>query len=811
MPPPPPTPRRSLFRLLQRRGCARLVPRLFMLSCFSVNLKAQCSQGASQLGRAVPARRPRARSARAGAARPTVFTIALRLPRISPFVSCCMAKDEAQWAKQMEQLRDEIRRHDRLYYEEAAPIITDREYDRLYKELVNLETQFPDLVTPDSPTQRVGGKPLKAFEQVAHVIPMLSLDNTYSEEEVKNFYARIRRLLPNEKVPVVIEPKVDGVAVSLIYENGRLRQAATRGDGTVGDNITQNIRTIRSMPEQLRGAAPKLLEVRGEVYMDKHGFEELNDERRKAGLPLFANPRNAAAGSLKQLDPAIVAKRPLGVVLYGTGATEGVDVDVHSEIFPLLKKLGLPATERWWVAKSVEEILEAIHELDGIRHKFAYQTDGAVVKVNSFAQRERLGFTAKSPRWAIAYKYEAERVETRLNDIVIQVGRTGILTPVAMLEPVFVSGSTVGRATLHNEDEIKRKDIRIGDTVVIEKAGEVIPAVVEVVKSKRPRDAKAFDFARHIHGKCPVCGSPIRRDPQFVAWRCENLQCPAQTTRRVEFFAARSALDIESVGGIVADKLVERGLVRDPLDLFELKTEQLAKLNLGTDEEPRVFGEKNATKAIRAIERARTLPLSRWLFALAIPDVGRTTASQLARFHETIEDVANSALLGDVLDYHKKREEKEDAKEIADRLLQAGFAKPSKSKAEKGRGITTEVGPVVAQSVLDFFASAAGKKILHRIKELSIHPKSEKVSAKKAAALPLTGKTFVLTGTLPSMAREEATERIEALGGHVTGSVSKKTDYVLAGAEPGSKFDKAKELGVRIIDEPEFRKILDRG
>ena len=733
------------------------------------------------------------------------------LPQRRAPLSCRVPMNQKQAAKQMEPLRDEIRKHDRLYHEKASPVISDREYDRLYKELVDLEAQFPDLVTPDSPTQRVGGKPLKAFEQVSHLLPMLSLDNTYSEEEVKNFYARMQRLLPNEKIQVVIEPKVDGVAVSLIYENGRLRQAATRGDGNVGDDITQNIRTIRSVPERLHGAAPKLLEVRGEVYMDKHGFEKLNDERRRAGLPLFANPRNAAAGSLKQLDPAIVAKRPLGVVLYGTGATEGVDVDVHSEIFSLLKKLGLPATERWWVAKSVDEILNAIHELDDIRHKFAYQTDGAVVKVNSFAQRERLGFTAKSPRWAIAYKYEAERVETRLNDIVIQVGRTGILTPVAVLEPVFVSGSSVGRATLHNEDEIKRKDIRIGDTVVIEKAGEVIPAVVEVVKSKRPRDAKPFDFAKHIHGKCPVCGGPIRRDPQFVAWRCENLQCPAQATRRVEFLAARSALDIESVGGIVADKLVEREFVREPLDLFELKTEELAKLNLGTDEEPRVFGEKNATKAIRAIERGRTLPLSRWLFALAIPDVGRTTATQLARFHETIEDVADSSLLRDVLHYHEKREQKSrdgETKEITDRLIQAGFAKPSKSKAEKARGITTEVGPVVAQSVLDFFASAAGKKILRRIKELGIHPRSEKVSAKKAAKLPLAGKTFVLTGTLPSMTREDATEKIEALGGHVTGSVSQKTDYVLAGAEPGSKFDKATELGVRIIDEATFRKMF---
>jgi DNA ligase (NAD+) len=670
-----------------------------------------------------------------------------------------MAKDEAQAPKRLEQLRDEIRKHDRLYYDEAAPIISDRDYDRLYKELVALETQFPDLVTLDSPTQRVGGTPLKAFEQVSHLIPMLSLDNTYSEDELKNFYARIRRLLPNEQIAVVVEPKVDGVAVSLVYENGRLRQAATRGDGNVGDNITQNIRTIRSAPERLRGSTAKLLEVRGEVYMDRKGFEELNEERKKEGLPQFANPRNAAAGSLKQLDPAIVAKRPLGIVLYGTGATEGVDVDLHSEIFPLLKKLGLPVTERWWVANSVEEVLDAIHELDGIRHKFAYQTDGAVVKVNSFAQRERLGFTAKSPRWAIAYKYAAERVETRLKDIVIQVGRTGILTPVAVLEPVFVSGSTVGRATLHNEDEIKRKDIRIGDTVVIEKAGEVIPAVVEVVKSKRPRDAKPFDFAAHVHGKCPVCGSLIQRDPQFVAWRCENLQCPAQTTRRVEFFAARGALDIESVGGIVADKLVERGLVLEALDLFELKTEQLAKLNLGTEEAPRLFGEKNATKAINAIERARTLPLSRWLFALAIPDVGKTTAMELARFHNTIHDVAHSELLRGVLEYHEKREGGESSSEIAERLIKAGFAKPSKSKAGKG-GIVTEVGPVVAESVLDFFVSTGGKRILRRLNELGIHPKSEKVSAKKAAELPMAGKTFVLTGTLPSMTREEATHKI---------------------------------------------------
>jgi len=718
---------------------------------------------------------------------------------------------EAEACARIETLRRDITEHNRRYYEEAAPTISDREYDRLYKELVDLETQFPELVTPDSPTQRVGGKPLRAFAQIQHRVPMLSLDNTYSEEEVVNFYKRIMRLLPEEKIPVVIEPKVDGVAVSVMYENGKLTYAATRGDGSVGDEITQNIRTIKSVPHQLPGAAPKVFEVRGEAYLDKAGFEKLNKEREAAGLPLFANPRNAAAGSLKHLDPNIAAKRPLGMIFYGTGAIEGTEVDRHSKIFPLFKKLGLPTHEHWSLVDSVDQILKTIHDLDEIRRGFPYETDGAVIKVDALAQRERLGFTAKSPRWAIAYKYAAERVETKLLDIKVQVGRTGILTPVAVLEPVLVSGSTVSRATLHNEDEIKRKDIRIGDTVMIEKAGEVIPAVVEVVQSKRPRNAKPFGFFEHIHGKCPVCGGEIRRDPQFVAWRCENILCPAQTTRRVEFFGARGALDIESVGGIVADKLVERGLVHEPLDLFELNIEQLAKLNLGTDEAPRVFGEKNASKAIQAIERAKTAPLSRWLYALAIPDVGKTTATDLARFHETINDVASSPLLRDVVSHNGRKSDKSrdgGMKEIADRLIKSGFAEPSKSKMDKQRGIVTQVGPVVAQSVLDFFASSAGKKILQRMKQLGIEPKSEKVSAKQMAGLPLAGKTFVLTGTLPSMTREEASVKIEAVGGHVSSSVSKKTDYVLAGEEAGSKLEKAKKLGVKIIGEKEFRAML---
>ena len=719
-----------------------------------------------------------------------------------------MAKDEAQATDRIQELRRDIKEHDRRYYEEAAPTISDREYDRLYKELLELERKFPKLVTADSPTQRVGGKPLQAFAQIQHQVPMLSLDNTYSEAEVANFYKRVTKLLPDDKIPVVIEPKVDGVAVSVMYENGKLKYAATRGDGLVGDDITQNIKTIKSVPHQLRGVAPKVFEVRGEAYLDKAGFQKLNKERQAAGLPLFANPRNAAAGSLKHLDPNVAAKRPLGMIFYGTGAVEGAEIDLHSKIFQLLKKLGLPTHEDWWLADSIDKILNAIRDLDEVRREFSYETDGAVIKVDALAQRERLGFTAKSPRWAIAYKYAAERVETKLLEIKVQVGRTGILTPVAVLEPVLVSGSTVSRATLHNEDEIKRKDIRIGDTVVIEKAGEVIPAVIEVVTSKRPRNAQPFDFLKHIHGKCPVCGAEVRRDPEFVAWRCENIRCPAQTTRRVEFFGARGALDIESVGGIVADKLVERGLVREPLDLFEVKVEQLAKLNLGTDEAPRVFGEKNATKAIQAIDRARTFPLSRWLYALAIPDVGKTTATDLARFHETIEDVADSQALRDVVAYHESKGDKQTSDELADRLIKSGFAGPSKSKADKQRGIVTAVGPVVAQSVLDFFSSAAGKRTLQRMNKLGIKPAPEKISAKKMAALPWAGKTFVLTGTLPTMTREEASAKIEALGGRVSGSVSKKTDYVLAGSEAGSKLDKAKDLGVKIIDEAEFKKML---
>jgi DNA ligase (NAD+) len=742
---------------------------------------------------------------------------------------------QAEAKKRHSELVKEIHGHDHAYYVEAMPKISDREYDRLYHELLDLEKSFPDLAGPDSPSHRVGGEPLKAFQPVRHLLPMLSLDNTYSQDEVRDFVKRVQKLLPDEPLDWSVEPKVDGVAMSLRYEDGTFAIGATRGDGTTGDDITTNLKTIRSVPLRIQFNRQKkqkdlfeggasTLEVRGEVYLTKRGFEKLNNERKAAGEEIFANPRNAAAGSLKQLDSRLVAKRPLDIVIYGLGKVEGTTEypQTHTEVLAWLKSLGFKTPERVWHCHSADELIAAINELDKVRKNFPYETDGAVIKLNSFEQRERAGFTAKAPRWAIAYKYAAEQAETKLNDITIQVGRTGALTPVAELEPVFLAGSTISRATLHNEDEIKRKDIRIGDTVVIEKAGEVIPAVISVVTAKRPRNAKPFDFAEYLHGKCPVCGGKISRDPKYVVWRCENLQCPAQATRRLEFFTARGALDIESVGGIVADKLVERELVREPLDLFELKLEPLATLNLGNDEAPRIFGEKNATKAIQAIERARAFPLSRWLFGLAIPDVGKTTAQDLAKFHETIEDVAKSPLLKDILDYNEKIGEipglkrenperyerlKKEIAEIADRLIKANFAARSKSKADKELGIVTKVGPVVTKSVLDFFAHENGKKILKRMKELGIKPSDETVSATAAAALPFAGKTFVLTGTLPTMSREEASTKIEALGGKVSGSVSGNTDYLLAGAEAGSKLDKAQKLGVKIIDEAAFLKM----
>jgi DNA ligase (NAD+) len=764
------------------------------------------------------------------------------------------------------QLADEIRRHDRAYYAEGRQLITDREYDQLFGELQKLEKDFPELVTSESPTQRVGGTPSEKFVRVKHLVPMLSLDKveaaehpTSAEEpdrekrnrkqdentlaELRAFDTTIRKHLGRDKIQYVMEPKVDGVSISVHYRHGKLALGVTRGDGTEGDDITTNLKTVRAIPLELHVKnPPALLEVRGEAYMAVKEFDAINKKMEAAGEKPFPNARNATAGTLKQLDPKLVAQRPIRAVFYATGKVDGIEFKTHSEMLEALAKFGLPTQKLWWVCDGIEEVLKIYREKvvarydedKDLRRQLPYEIDGIVLKINTLADWPRIPGRARAPGYAIVHKPVPwiTPAETVLKAITVQVGRTGVLTPVAELEPVFVQGSTISRATLHNEDEIRRKDIRIGDTVVIRKAGMVIPEVAEVVKTKRRPGAKEFDLFKYIGGKCPACGGHIAKekvsagDAEEVAWRCQNIAgCPAQLTRRVEYFAYRKALDIESLGGIVAEKLVERGLVKEPLDLFDLKLEQLSKLNLGTDDEPRVFGEKNATKVLEALERAKTAPLSRWIHALAISDVGEATAKQLAATHDSLEALAKSDVLRDIRDLGAKENERAEisprsrknppkdetekaTREKRDAQLKAEIAEIESRLATGGlKARMVEVGPVAAASVLEYFASPSGKKVLTRIRELKIKPQSEKVSVTVKAGGVFVGKTFVLTGTLPSMTREEATAKIEAAGGKVTGSVSKKTDFVLAGAEAGSKLDKAQQLGIKILDEAAFLKL----
>jgi DNA ligase (NAD+) len=666
-------------------------------------------------------------------------------------------KDFQKASKHAASLRREIEEHNRRYYEDAAPTVSDQEYDRLYRELVDLETRFPDLKTPDSPTQSVGGKPLEEFQQIIHRTPMQSLDNTYSEEEVGEFYRRIQKLLPGAEIPVVIEPKIDGVAVSLLYEDGVLKYAATRGDGTKGDDVTQNVLTIRDVPRKLKPGHPRILEVRGEVYMTKEGFRKMNEERAEAGLPVFANPRNSAAGSLKQLDPALVRKRPLGLVFHSFGAIEGADVATHSEALQLLKKCGLHIGEKIWKSESVEGILDAIRTLGEVRHDFVYETDGAVVKVESFAQRERLGFTSKSPRWAMAFKYQPERAETLLKAITVQVGRTGVLTPVAELEPVFVSGSMVARATLHNEEEIARKDIREGDTVVIEKAGEVIPAVVEVKKELRKGGEREFKMPTH----CPVCGEPVFRDAEQVAVRCINASCPAQIKRRLVHFAHRGAMDIEGLGEALVEAVVEHGFVRALSDIYELTGEKLATI-------PRT-GEKSISNLLAAIEASKTQPLWRLLFGLGILHVGATASRSLAAHFHTLDPLMGASI--------------DDLERIND------------------------IGEVVGTSIHQYFQDAKNREIIERFRASGLNFGEKDPRVEKRSDTAISGTTWVITGTL-SQSREEIAELIRQAGGKVSGSVSKKTTYLLAGDEAGSKLEKARALGVKVIGEQDFRAMI---
>jgi DNA ligase (NAD+) len=773
---------------------------------------------------------------------------------------------QAEPKKRHARLVEEIRKHDHAYYVAGRQIITDREYDQLFKELQELEKNFPGLVTPESPTQRVGGAPSESFARVKHLMPMRSLDKveasdhpTKDEEpdrdkrnraqdentlaELYAFDATIRKHLGRDHFEYIVEPKVDGVSISVRYRHGKLALGVTRGDGTEGDDITVNLKTIRGIPLELNlKNPPALLEVRGEAYMATREFEAINAKLAAAGEKPFPNARNATAGTLKQLDPRLVAQRPIRAVFYATGAVDGIEFKKHSEMLEALARFGLPTQKLWWVCDGIEEVLKiytdkvVAHYDEGrdLRRQLPYEIDGIVLKVNTLADWPRIPGRSRAPGYAIVHKPVPwiTPAETVLKAITVQVGRTGVLTPVAELEPVFVQGSTISRATLHNEDEIRRKDIRIGDTVVIRKAGMVIPEIFEVVKTKRPPGAKEFDLFDYVKGKCPVCKGPIAKekvsagDAEEVAWRCQNIAgCPAQLTRRVEYFAQRKALDLESLGGIVAEKLVERGLVKEPLDLFDLKLEQLGKLNLGTDDEPRVFGEKNATKVLEALQRAKTVPLSRWIQALAINDVGEATAKQLAATHESLEALARSEVLRDIRDLGAKETERAEisprsrknppkteaeraAREQRDAALKAEIA-AIESRLEAGglKAKLVEVGPVAAASALDYFASPAGKKVLARIRELKIKPENEKVDSASKAAGIFAGKTFVLTGALPTLAREEAKAKIESLGGKVSSSVSKKTDYVLAGEEAGSKLDKAQRLGIKILDEAEFLKM----
>ena len=663
-------------------------------------------------------------------------------------------------------LRLEIAGHNQRYYQDAAPTITDQEYDALYRQLADLETAYPDLRTPDSPTQRVGGAPLEEFTQIRHRVPMLSLDNTYSEEEVAEFYRRVQKALPGREVPVIVEPKIDGVAVSLFYEKGALQYAATRGDGVTGDDITQNARTIRTVPRRLHGeGVPAELEVRGEVYLPKAGFARLNQTRQEAGQPVFANPRNAAAGSLKQLDPAIVARRPLAFVAHSFGLLEGGGVELHSqsEMFALLTRCGLPVSEKLWTATDAEGILRAIRELDAVRHDFEYETDGAVVKVDRFAQRQRLGLTSKSPRWAMAYKYQAERAETRLLDIQIQIGRTGVLTPVAILEPVPVSGTTVARATLHNAEEIARKDIRIGDTVAIEKAGEIIPAVVLVRTDLRTGQERVF----HMPEECPSCGGPVEQDPDGVAIRCQNIACPAQVRRRLQHFASRGAMDIEGLGEAMVEQLVTHGLVGSIPDIYALQAPALAKLER--------MGEKSAANLVAGIAASKERPLWKLLFGLGILHLGATGARTLAARFGRLRNLLDASL--------------DEIRRVPD------------------------IGEVVGRSVHEFIANPANRESLDRLQAAGLNfgeRDPDPAAGGGPGTLPFAGTRWVITGTL-SQAREEITELILEKGGKVSGSLSNKTNYLLAGEEAGSKLEKAKTLGVAVLTEAEFRAMLAGG
>jgi len=659
------------------------------------------------------------------------------------------------------ELRAQLAQHDYRYYVLDDPEVPDAEYDRLMSELRALEAADPTLITPDSPTQRVSGTPSSAFGEVVHRVPMLSLDNAFTEEDLTAFDRRIHeRLGLSGELEYVAEPKLDGLAVTVIYRDGQLAQAATRGDGVTGEDVTANVRTIRAVPQRLRGTAPALLEARCEVFMLLGGFERMNEQARARGEKVFVNPRNAAAGSLRQLDPRITAARPLTAFFYALGALEGAPQPAGQlELLTWLRALGLPVSPEVRPVKGVGGCLDYYRDLGARRRALPYQIDGVVYKLERRADQERLGYLSRSPRWAIAHKFPADEALTQVKGVEFQVGRTGALTPVARLEPVFVSGVTVSNVTLHNIDEVHRKDVRVGDTVIVRRAGDVIPEVVSVILERRPAGTVPVQLPQ----RCPVCQSPVLRVEGEAVARCTGaFTCRAQRQEALRHFASRRALDIEGLGDKLIEQLVEHEQLRSPADIYALTLPQLAQLER--------MGEKSATNLLAAIEKSKHTTLPRLLLGLGIRDVGEATALALARHFGTLEQLmqADAAMIQQVPD----------------------------------------VGPIVAAHVAAFFASDDHRKVIKALQAKGV--KWPQMTPAPAAADPLAGKTFVLTGTLSGLTRDEATQALSARGAKVAGSVSKKTHYLVAGAEAGSKLNRARELGVRVIDEQELLRLLGR-
>ncbi|MHB8157824.1 MAG: NAD-dependent DNA ligase LigA [Desulfocucumaceae bacterium] len=658
--------------------------------------------------------------------------------------------------KRVEQLREEIEKHNYSYYVLDSPTISDARYDQLMKELAGLESSFPQLMVQESPTMRVGGAPREGFVTVQHLAPMLSLGNAFDENELRDFDRRVRQALPDQAVEYVAELKIDGLAVSVLYRGGLLERGATRGDGENGEDITPNLRTVRSVPLKLRKNI-SLLEVRGEAYMPKEAFAGLNQSREEAGEPLFANPRNAAAGALRQLDPSVTAARQLSVFMYALGAAEGEVLATHSSVLEYLREQGFRINPHYRVFDNIELVAEYCREWQQSRFDLPYATDGMVVKVNSLQQQAILGATMKSPRWAIAFKYPPEQARTVVKAIILRVGRTGVITPTAILKPVKLAGTTVTRATLHNEDIIRERDIRVGDTVLVHKAGDIIPEVLEVIKEDRRGSEEAFTMPR----ECPECNSEAVRPQGEAAVRCVNPECPARFREGLIHFVSRGAMDIAGLGPAVIAQLMSAGLVKDPADLYRLKKEDLVPLER--------MGEKSANNLTEALEKSKQNPLHKLIFALGIRHVGERAAKILARRLGSIQGIADARY--------------EDLVNIS------------------------EIGPRIASSINEYFADPVNISLLGRLKELGLKMESEAGKAGEGGVLD--GKTVVLTGGLTHYTRQEAQELVERLGGRVSSSVSKKTDLVVAGEDPGSKYEKALKLGIQIIDEEGFRKLTE--